>query len=316
MQKYDVVIAGAGPGGISSAIECVKMGVKKVALLEKTDGILAMIREYYKAGKRVDKDYKGQVVDLKGHIPFTDSNKEATIELFMNLLKENNIEVFYNHEVDRISKENNSFITRTTNNDVFQSQFAIVGIGKMGKPNKPSYPLPMSLRKKINFNINDCVAGEKILVVGGGNSAVEYAIHLAGMATTTLNYRRKEFTRINDENARELEKSLQNGLESKFGIDIISVVDDNSQLKVTFSDESTQVFDRIVYAIGGVAPVDFLKKCGIQVDSNGCALCNEHKESNISNLFVVGDILFKNGGSIGLSMNDSYVIATTIAERL
>ncbi len=316
MRNYDVVIVGAGPGGIASAIECKKMGIQNIVLLEKTDNISGMMREYYKDGKRVDKDYKGQVVDLKGHIPFSDGNKESTLELFDKLLKENEVEVLLNNEVERVAKENSSFIVNTTNNDRFSAKYVIVGIGKMGKPNKPSYPLPTSLRKKINFNVNECVAGEEILVVGGGNSAVEYAIYLASITKTMLNYRKKEFTRINDENARELEKSLKNGLIPKFGIDIKSVSDVDSKFQVTFTDDSTATFDRIVYAIGGVAPVDFLKKCGVEVDASGIAQCNDCKESAVSNLFVVGDILFKNGGSIAIAMNDAHTISQTIKSRM
>ncbi len=314
--RYDVIIAGAGPGGIASAIECKKMGIENILLLEKTDNISSTIREYYKAGKRVDKDYKGQVVTLKGHIDFRDGNRESTLELFENLLAENHVELKLNSEVDSVVSENGIFSVRCSNNSTYEAKYVIVAIGKMGKPNKPSYPLPMSLRKKINFNINDCQSGEKILVVGGGNSAVEYAISLTSLTDTTLNYRKSEFSRINDENARGLKSSLESGLKSKFGIDIASVADVDSRLRVTFSDESSEDFDRIVYAIGGVAPVDFLKKCGVNVDSHGVALCDDNKESNVENLFVVGDILFKNGGSIAISMNDAHTIVSEIKKRL
>ncbi len=316
MKTYDVVIIGAGPGGIASSIECKKMGIQNIVLLEKTDNISAMIREYYKEGKRVDKDYKGQVVDLKGHIPFSDGNKESTLELFDKLLKENEVEVLLNHEVEKVTKNNSEFIVSVTNNKKFIAKHVIIGIGKMGKPNKPSYPLPTTLRKKVNFNINECKSGEEILVVGGGNSAVEYAIYLSSITKTTLNYRKKEFTRINDENAKELENSLQNGLLSKFGVDIVSVSDVDSKFQVNFTDETSAIFDRIVYAIGGVAPIDFLKKCGVEVDANGVAQCSDNKESIIENLFVVGDILFKNGGSIAIAMDDAYTIVKTIKNRL
>lgn len=313
---YDVIIVGAGPGGIAAAIECKKAGISNILVLEKTDKISAMIREYYKAGKRVDKDYKGQVVELAGNIPFGDSNKEDTLALFERLLSENSVEILYNHEVDRIVKKGEIFSVRCVNNEVFECKFAIIGIGKMGKPNKPSYPLPISLRKKVNFNVNDCVAGEKILVVGGGNSAVEYAVYLTTITPTTLNYRRKEFSRINEENARELESALSKGLKGKFGIDIESVSDVDSKLCVTFSDGSTESFDRIVYAIGGVTPVDFLRKCGVEIDSNGAAKADENKESEVKNLFVVGDLLYKNGGSIAISMNDAHKIVGVIKSRL
>ncbi|MWV61895.1 FAD-binding protein [Helicobacter saguini] len=313
---YDVIIVGAGPGGIAAAIECKKAGISNILVLEKTDKISAMIREYYKAGKRVDKDYKGQVVELAGNIPFGDSNKEDTLALFERLLAENSVEILYNHEVDRIVKKGEIFSVRCVNNEVFECKFAIIGIGKMGKPNKPSYPLPISLRKKVNFNVNDCVAGEKILVVGGGNSAVEYAVYLTTITPTTLNYRRKEFSRINEENARELESALSKGLKGKFGIDIESVSDVDSKLCVTFSDGSSESFDRIVYAIGGVTPVDFLRKCGVEIDSNGAAKADENRESEVKNLFVVGDLLYKNGGSIAISMNDAHKIVGVIKSRL
>lgn len=316
MDSYDVVIVGAGPGGIASAVECKKIGMQNIVLLEKTEHISAMMREYYKDGKRVDKDYKGQVVTLAGHIPFGDSNKENTLALFAKLIQENDIEVRLQHEVEHISKKDSVFVVRTTNNVELHAKHVIIGIGKMGKPNKPSYPLPTSLRKKINFNINECGAGEEILVVGGGNSAVEYAIALAATTKTTLNYRRKEFTRINDENAKQLEQSLQNGLIGRFGIDINAVIDKDSRFAVTFTDGTTEMFDRIVYAIGGVVPVDFLKKCGIELDSNGIPQCSDTKESNIENIFVVGDLLFKNGGSIAIAMNDAYTIATAIHNKL
>ncbi|RDU59774.1 NAD(P)-binding domain-containing protein [Helicobacter sp. MIT 14-3879] len=312
MKHYEVVIIGSGPGGIASAIECKKFGIENILLLEKTDKISAMIREYYKDGKRVDKDYKGQVVDLKGHIAFSDGNKESTLYLFTKLLEENNVEMICNSEVEQVSKTDKGFVIKSGIKS-FSADFVIIGIGKMGKPNKPHYPIPVSLRKKANFNINECQAGEEILVVGGGNSAVEYAVYLASITKTTLNYRRSKFTRINDENAKELEKSLQQGLIGKFGIDIQSLEDDNGRFKVNFTDHSSEHFDRIIYAIGGVVPLDFLKKCGIEVDSHGIASHDEKsKESNISNLFVVGDILYKNGGSIAKSMNDAYDIVEKI----
>ncbi|RDU70526.1 cbb3-type cytochrome oxidase assembly protein CcoS [Helicobacter aurati] len=315
MKHYEVIIIGAGPGGIASAIECKKFGIENILLLEKTDKISAMIREYYKDGKRVDKDYKGQVVDLKGHIAFDDGNKESTLELFAKLLLENGVEVSYHSEVEQVSRVDSGFVVKSGTKS-FGATFVIVAIGKMGKPNKPQYPIPVSLRKKANFNINECVAGEEILVVGGGNSAVEYATYLASITKTTLNYRRSEFTRINSENARELEKSLQHGLIGKFGVDIQSLEDDNGRFKVNFADDSSTHFDRIVYAIGGVVPLDFLKKCGIEVDSHNVASHDKKsKESNIGNLFVVGDILYKNGGSIATSMNDAYDIVNTINTR-
>lgn len=314
---FDVAVIGAGPSGISSAVES-KISNLDVVLFEKSSNLGATLIQYYKDGKRVDKIYKKQDVALKGNIDFTDGTKESTLELFKNLIDKYQIDIRYNHEIDNISLENDIFTIRAGNNETFKAKFIAICIGKMGQPNKPSYPLPPKLRKKINFNVNDCVKGEKVLVVGGGNSAVEYATCLPEICETTLNYRRKEFARINEENAKALESALQNGLKPLFGIDISSLEDVDGKIKVNFTDDSSDTFDRVVYAIGGVAPVDFLKKCNISVDSNGVPdkMDENTHESNIKNIFVSGDILFKNGGSIAIGLNHGYDIAKAIKNRI
>jgi len=121
---YDLIIIGGGPGGIGAAIESVSLGLKNILIIEKGDNHSQTIRKFYKDHKRVDKDYKGQVVEK-------------------------------------------------------------------------NYKIPPSLSQRVNFNLDKCILGEKILVVGGGNSAAEYAIDLAEKHNVTLNYRRTEFSRLN-----------------------------------------------------------------------------------------------------------------------
>lgn len=161
---------------------------------------------------------------------------------------------------------------------------------------------------------------EKILVVGGGNSAVEYAYDLAQSAdnggSVTLNYRRSEFSRINDTNAAALKDVIANGsLHTKLGIDITELSDDNGKVGVHFSDGSKDVFDRVIYAIGGASPIDFLKKCSIATDEKGVPLCSPLWESSVKNIFVAGDIALKNGGSIAAAIKYGYDIAKEIAKR-
>ena len=75
------------------------------------------------------------------------------------------------------------------------------------------------------------------------------------------------------------------------------------------------MFDRVIYAIGGATPVDFLKKCGIETDEKGVPLISQDLESNVKNLFIAGDIALKSGGSIALAIKHSYDIINTIAKR-
>lgn len=301
---YDIAIIGAGPGGIAASIEANKAGIAKVVLFEKSNEHSSTIRKFYKDGKRVDKDYKGQIVDLRGSIPFKDTDKEGYLAMFDELLKENNIEPKYSTDIEKVVKKDGYFEISSTNNEVFQARFVIIAIGKMGQPNKPDYKIPPTLLKKVAYNANGINPGEKVLVVGGGNSAVEYAIALADETDTTLNYRRTEFNRINEINAKGLQAAFASKLKKKLGVNIERLEDNNGQIEVFYDDSTSEVFDRVVYAIGGAVPLDFLKKCGLDLDEAGLPITKDF-ESSVEGIFVIGDILSKNGASVATALNQA-----------
>ncbi|MCE3037011.1 NAD(P)-binding domain-containing protein [Helicobacter sp. faydin-H20] len=316
MEKiYDIAIIGAGPGGIATSIESKVLGIDNTILFEKTSEHSATIRKFYKDGKRVDKDYKGQVVDLKGSIDFCDGDKEGSLALFDSLLEKYQIVPKYNTDIEKVVKKDGVFEISSTNNEIFHAKFVVISIGKMGQPNKPDYKIPPTLLKKVTYNVNGIAEGEKVLVVGGGNSAVEYATALAEMTDTTLNYRRKEFNRINEINAKNLKESMQKNLKTKLGVNIEKLEDVDSKAMVYYDDGTSESFDKIVYAIGGAVPLDFLKKCGLELDENGLPITKDF-ESSVENMFVVGDILSKNGASIAIALNQGYEAALKIKSKI
>lgn len=308
MKIFDMVVVGAGPSGIAAGVEA-KLKNKEVIVLEKADAICQTLVKFYKEGKRVDKAYKGCDSTNHGNIDFEDGTRESTIETFQNAIDKHNLEIKFSSEVESVKKDGENFIVSTADQN-YICKNVVVAIGRMGKPNKPSYSLPMSLSKIINFNANSTSSNEKILVVGGGNSAAEYAIDLAKNNDVTLCYRKENFTRLNDINLKDLQEAFENGtIKAKLGIDINSIEDDNAKAKVNFTNDSCEVYDRIIYAIGGSTPLDFLQKCSIIVDEKGVPSFDENKESNIKGLFVAGDIASKNGASIMVGLNDAFKIA-------
>lgn len=314
---YNIAIIGGGPGGIASAVESIMLGIENVILLEKGENHSTTIRKFYKDNKRVDKDYKGKKIDLNGNIYFMDGTKESTLDLFDKILATNDIDARFKTEIDSIVKKDDIFLLRTTEGSEIKSRFVVISIGKMGVPNKPSYPIPLEIRNKVFFNANSINQNEKVLIVGGGNSAVEYAYFLAEKNDAMLNYRKTEFSRINDTNREMLDKSIDSGkLKTKFGIDIIGLEVEDGKPKVNFTDGSSDVFDKIVYAIGGVAPVDFLHKCGLELDSSGVPVVSKSCESSVKNIFVAGDLLFKSGGSIASALNNGFSIVMEIHKRM
>ena len=313
MEKvYDLIIIGGGPGGIGSAIEAKFLGLEKILLIEKTENHSDTIRKFYKDKKRVDKDWKGQTVELEGNIDFVDGTKESTLDYFDHLLEDDLIDTCFSCEVVGVVKRDDIF-TVTTNSDEFFSKNVIVAIGRMGKPNKPSYKIPASLRSKVGFNLDKCSTGEKVLVVGGGDSAVEYACDLSETNNVVLNYRKSELTRPNPTNQKMLKTYVENGnVFLKLGIDIESVTEEEGKISVNFVDGSSEFYDKAVYAIGGTTPKDFLKSCGVTLNKKDEAIFDENYESETKGLYIAGDIAFASGGSIAIALNHGYRIVNHI----
>ncbi len=309
---YDMIVIGGGPGGISATVEAKMRGVQSVLLIEKGENHSQTIRKFYKDNKRVDKDYKGQVVELEGNVKFSDGSKESTLDYFDSLLDNGEIDTAFNSEVESVKKVGDSFQVVTTKAG-YETKNVIVAIGKMGKPNKPDYPIPPSIKQLVNFNLDKCSQGEKLLIVGGGNSAAEYAIELSRTNTVTLNYRKPTFTRLNDINQKQLMAyDGQELLRLRLGVDIASLENASGKVQVNFTDGNFTVYDRVVYAIGGTTPVDFLKKCGITLDENDNPIFDHNHETEVPGLYLSGDIAVNSGGSIAMALNHSYHIVQHI----
>ncbi|MFC3848224.1 NAD(P)-binding domain-containing protein [Helicobacter baculiformis] len=313
---YDVVIVGAGPSGIATAVECKLNGINKVLLCEKEAQCCGMLRKYYKAHKRVDKDYRKQVVDIKGHIPFSDTDKEGALEVMEKALQEHGIEVAYKTSIENVVRKDDYFEVVSGSNQVFKAKSVVIAIGKMGQPNRPSYPIPVEVMRQVVYTINDCKEKEEVLVVGGGNSAVEYAIALANNNNTTLNYRQSTFSRVNEDNLKNLEEAFSKNLSQKLGVDIEGLSGVEGKVQVHFKDGSHGFYDRVLFAIGGSTPLEFLKKCKVALGESNLPLVSPEHESSIANLYIVGDIVYKSGASIGIGLNAGFEVAQVLKGRL
>ena len=315
---YDIVIIGGGPGGVGSAIEASAHNIGEILLIEKTENHSNTIRKFYKDNKRVDKDYKGQVTTLQGNVEFFDGTKETTLDYFNDLLDTEKIDSIFNTEVEKIIRNKQTDLLEIhTSKGIIQTKNTIIAIGKMGKPNKPDYKLPRSIKTQINFNLDKCSSNEKILIVGGGNSAAEYAYDLADLNNNiTLVYRKAEFSRLNETNENILKKYAgEERLRLRMNTDIISLENEDGKVRVEFNDGYSVVYDRIIYAIGGTTPVDFLKSCGVEVNEDEEPIFNEHHETSAKDIYVAGDIAFKSGGSIAIALNHGYHIVNNIQRK-
>ena len=317
-EMYELAIIGAGPAGIATAVESYLQGMRNIVLLEKDTNHNSTIRKYYKDNKRVDVDWKGQKVELDGRIYFIDGTKESTLDFFDEILKLHSVELKTHVEVSDITKienQNETYFEVAMASSSIKAKNVVVTIGRMGKPNKPSYKIPSSVRKQVCYTLDACKENEKTLVVGGGDSAVEYAVDLSEKNDVSICYRRETFRRANPTNQTNIGNAIMHKeVTAILGIDIESIEEENGRVKVFFNNGTTEVYDRVVYALGGTTPSAFLDNAGIE-EVDGKPMFDENYETNIKGLFVAGDITQKSGGSIALGLNHGYAIAKYITEN-
>ncbi len=316
MEKiHNLVIIGAGPAGIATAVESYILGIRDIVVLEKDQNHNATIRKYYKDNKRVDKDWKGQKVELDGNIYFMDGTKESTLDFFDEIIAHHSVELRTHTEVQKIVKNGDIFDVMIPGGSV-KARYVVVTIGRMGKPNKPDYKIPASIKKRVNYTLDECSEGEKILVVGGGDSAVEYAVDLAEKNSVTICYRRETFRRANPTNQTAIANAIAHGeVRPYLGVNIEGLEDDNGRVRVIFAERESETFDRVIYAIGGTTPSAFLQGSGIRVEE-GKPVHDENYMTDVPGLYVAGDITQESGGSIALGLNHGYAIAHHIMEQM
>lgn len=313
MRKLSVAIIGAGPAGIAAAVELKSFGIQKIAIFEKAGNFCYTIRRLYPEGKRVDRNYKGITITSEGICSFETETKEQFLERMGRYIQDYHIEIFYNTEINGLAKDGEYYIIKAGTYSVAKACVLIIATGVFDKPKKPSYPIPAEIKDRIFFELpKELPEGEKILIVGGGNTAAELACILSGKCEVYLSYRKPEFFRINEENLKELEKR-KHQITFFMGTEIKGLEPEKEAVKVIFHDGHTEVFSKIFYCLGGNTPKTFLEKMGIKF-KDSLPDIDEFGESNLERIFLIGDIAVKRG-SIMYAFNSAHNAVKRIIEK-
>ncbi len=318
----NVIVIGAGPAGFSVAAECSYHEVPDVLVLEKGPTHNQTVYQYYPDDKRVDAAYKGQEAICAGVLCFRDTTKDNFLAIVDQMLQRYEFPVEFNATVDSIQRgRDGTFSVSTTDGKNHQSKVVVIAIGRMGKPNRPDYfnAIPANARMKVQFDTRNLDAtGKNILVVGGGNSAIEFALSLANKGKVTVSYRKNDFTRLNPMNLELLLNDEKKGkIKILRGSDVEKVEEKDGKPWVHFKSQGDEAFDHVVFGIGGSSPAAFLESAGIRLDGKGNPQLTPELETNVKNLFVAGELSVAPGkGSIIASFNSGKKVVESITQRL
>jgi thioredoxin reductase (NADPH) len=313
---YDLIIIGAGPGGIALAAEAQASGIKQseTLILEKAATHNWAIRKLYPEQKLTTANYKGFQPRCEGLLCIGDMNKSETIAYFDRIIEDYKLNLQYGAEVYAMRPLDDVSGARfrvESSKGIYETRVLAIGIGIFGRPNKPKeYRFPPALRERLLFDItSQKIEGEEVLVVGGGDTAAEYVEYLRKQGNrVTLSYRGSEFKRLNEQNrATLLEMEERGEVEILRGSNITEVETDTGRPRVVLKEEqyAPRTFDRVVYALGGTTPTNFLRMLGIKFDDEG-PVFKESGETDVPGLFLIGDLVVgKTGGSIITAFNSA-----------
>lgn len=309
---YELLVIGAGPAGISMAVEAHKAGVdsSKILILEKAEEHSFSIKKYYPESKLVTANYKGFETKCAGVMCIPDLSKHETISYLDKAILDNKLNVHYSETVWKLHQNADKTFIVYTEKAEYHTKTVTIAIGILGKPNKPDYKIPISLKNKALFDVTSFeITNSKVLVVGGGDSASEYCQYLVEKQNdVVLSYRRNDFLRMNEINRESLlELEVENKLKILRESNIIELKEHNGNPLVKFAEENfgEQYFDYIVFALGGSTPENFLKMLGIEFDGENPIL-KEHYETSVKGLFLTGDLTAgTKGGSIIWAFNSA-----------
>jgi len=260
--SYDLIIIGAGPAGISGSLTARKHGLNFLLLEQDSLGgtVFSFPRKKIVMTSPME-------LPLYGKIKLFETTKTELLDLWQTVLSKNNIKVCENSKVESITSEDKIFQIKTIRNEVYTTASVLLAIGRRGTPRKLN--IPGEEKEKVAYRLlePENISGKNIIVVGGGDSAVESALLLADKNRVILSYRNEVFSRIKATNSIGLNKAIAEGkLEVCLKTNLTAIDDDCIYLLPEHGEVPDKLKNDLVFIFaGGELPTQFLEKTGIRI---------------------------------------------------
>jgi thioredoxin reductase/Pyruvate/2-oxoacid:ferredoxin oxidoreductase delta subunit len=260
--KYDVVIVGAGPAGIAASLEATKRKLKFVTLEQDTLGGTVSSFPRAKIVMTAPMD-----LPLYGKVKLVETSKSELLKVWNDVLSKNNISINELEKVEKIEKQGDIFLVQTNKNH-YSTKAVLLAIGRRGSPRKLG--VPGEEKEKVYYRLlePELTHNQKVLVVGGGDSAIENALLLADENNyVTLSYRGDAFSRLKPKNLERINNASRSGkVKVLLNSDITEILDNSVIIKLQNSDQPLVIENDLVYIFaGGILPTKFLEDIGIKI---------------------------------------------------
>ena len=285
MIKTDVIIIGAGPGGLFAVHQLGIKGLKAV-VIDNLD----------KAG--------GQCIELYPDKPIYDipavpeCTGEELTEKLLEQIKPFKTDFYFNERVNEITQNKENWVVQTSKNNKFTAPNIIIagGVGSF-EPRKLSLKEAEKFEDKSLFysvKNKEEFKGKNISIFGGGDTALDWGLELSKISKVTLIHRRNEF-RGAPHTLSEIKKLSKEGkLSIKTPCELVSIEGnkDISEIKIKYEDGKTEQIktDNILSFFGLIMKLGPIAEWGLSMEKKAISVNSDNFQTNKKGIFAVGDI--------------------------
>jgi thioredoxin reductase (NADPH) len=257
---HDLLVIGAGPAGISASLRAIENKLNYLTI--ERDEIGGTVAKYPRQKLVMTSPVE---FPMYGKFKKMQLSKENLLAFWDMILNRADFNVSTGEKVEDVQRGEDGIFTVATITNQYRARAVILALGKAGEPRKlgvKGEELPKVMYRLIEA---DHYINKKILVIGGGDSAVEAAMGLACQTgnQVTLSYRSERFSRIKERNTKRIDDFIHSGkLRVLFNSNPVEFKPESVLLEVNGSVEEIPN-DFVWIFAGGTPPNGFLKKIGV-----------------------------------------------------
>ncbi len=261
---FDVVIVGCGPAGISAGLSAIQHKMR-YKLLEQEDSLGGSVYHYPRQKIAMTAPVE---LALIGKMKFNEVQKETLLQFWLDVVEKTGLKIGFRERMESIEKVDDAFVVRTDKGS-YTARTVLLSMGRRGTPRKldvPGEELP-----KVMYRLVDPAQfeGQAVLVVGGGDSALEAAIALSEQKGTDviLSYRSAAFSRVKQKNRILLDQQQKTGrLRVMLNSKVEQILDQHVAIEYEGKVQQHRN-DAVIVCAGGLLPTPLLQKIGIRFDT-------------------------------------------------
>lgn len=261
---FDVVIVGSGPAGISAGLSSMEHKLR-YKIVEQETSLGGTV--YHFPRNKIVMTAPVELA-LVGKVKFSEVQKEKLLEFWQGVVQKTGLKIAFNERMEAIEKHGDHFVV-TTSKGSYSTKTVLLSMGRRGTPRK--LDVPGEEDPKVVYRLIDAAQyqGQAVLVVGGGDSALEAAIAISEEPGTDviLSYRSATFSRVKQKNRTRLEEQEKAGrLKVMLNSKVLSISPDSVQIDYDSIIQKHRN-DAVIVCAGGLLPTPLLQKIGIQFDT-------------------------------------------------